>query len=62
MKLIYLKLKKYFSNKAAIGIMTNIKVETGRTFDEKINQKNGPGYGLFQFDYMKKHYFEFLKT
>jgi hypothetical protein len=40
--------------------MGNISVETGGTFDYTIKQKNGNGYGLFQLDYMKKYYHEYL--
>ena len=41
--------------------MANISVETGGTFDYTIKQKGGNGYGLFQFDYLRKHYENYLK-
>jgi hypothetical protein len=40
--------------------MANIHVETGGTFDYKTKQKGGNGYGLFQFDFLKKYYLEYL--
>ena len=33
------------------GILGNIHVETGGTFDPEQKQKGGNGFGLFQFDY-----------
>ena len=35
---------------AIAGIMGNIDVETGGSFDYKQKQIKGPGYGLFQFE------------
>ena len=35
---------------AIAGIMGNIDVETGGSFDYKQKQTKGPGYGLFQFE------------
>ena len=50
-----------FPHNACIGIMGNIHVETGGTFDYTTKQKGGNGYGLFQFDYHKKYYNEYCK-
>jgi len=50
-----------FSDSSIPAIMGNIEVETGDTFDFKQKQKNGSGYGLFQFDYMKPAYKNYLK-
>jgi hypothetical protein len=66
---IYEKIKRYNANPAAVtGIMANMLGEND-TFDYKKKQdKNkrgdglGPGIGLFQFDYMKKKYNEYLKS
>ena len=46
---------KYLEDKevprnAIYGIVGNIDKETGGTFDYQQQQKNGPGYGLFQLD------------
>lgn len=54
-------LAKYFPERAIPGIMGNIDVETGGSFDYKEKQKGGAGYGLFQFDYQKPYYFAWLK-
>lgn len=56
-------IKKYFgpSTALAAAIMGNIDVETGGSFDFKQKQyEGGPGRGLFQFDWHKKHYAEYL--
>jgi len=55
-------LKEYnLSPSAMAAIIGNIDVETGGSFDFQQKQRNGNGYGLFQFDFMKPHYFEWLK-
>ena len=56
-------LEQYFgSNPALISAMLgNIDVETGGTFDFKQKQKGGNGYGLFQFDFHKPYYNQYLK-
>ena len=43
------------------GVMGNIDVETGGTFDPSTKQVKGNGYGLFQFDFLKPYYKEWLK-
>lgn len=58
---VYQLLKeKGFTDAQVAGIMGNIAVETGGTFDYQQKQKNGNGYGLFQFDFMKPYYFDYL--
>lgn len=48
---VYKLLKdKGFSENAIAGIMGNIEVETGGSFDYQQAQEGGRGYGLFQFD------------
>lgn len=55
-------LEKGFSKEAAAGIMGNIDVETGGSYDYQQKQKGGgKGYGLFQFDFMNKYYQDYLK-
>ena len=45
------------------GLMGNIDIETGGTFNYKQKQNNGPGYGLFQFEGgHKKAYYNYLKN
>jgi len=55
-------LAKHFPESAISAILGNIDVETGGTFDYQQKQKNGKGYGLFQFDSQKEPYFNWLKT
>ena len=43
------------------GILGNIHVETGNTFDYKQKQNKGPAEGLFQFDFHKPNYKKYLK-
>jgi hypothetical protein len=50
-----------YSPAAVAGIMGNIAVETGSTFDPLLKQKGGNGYGLFQYDFMRKYYEQYLK-
>ncbi len=58
---VYKELSKYFKPSAVAGIMGNIDVETGGTFDYRQKQhKGGPGHGLFQFDFQKPAYFKWL--
>ena len=52
---IYLKGKGY-SKEARAGIIANIGVETGYTYDPKQKQINGKGYGLFQLDAKREDY------
>tara|TARA_R100000482_G_scaffold116765_2_gene60051 strand:+ start:1699 stop:2280 length:582 start_codon:yes stop_codon:yes gene_type:complete len=56
-------IQKGFTPNAASGIMGNIGVETGYTYDYQTKQgKGGPGYGLFQFEgNHMKNYQNFLK-
>jgi hypothetical protein len=53
---------QYFgSTPAAAGIMGNIEVETGGSYSYQQNQDGGGnGYGLFQFDFLKSYYFNWL--
>ena len=60
-QVISLLKNKGYSKAAIAGIIGNIDVETGGTFDYQQKQKKGSGYGLFQFDFMKKHYNKWLK-
>ena len=54
-------LEKGFSKEAAAGIMGNIDVETGGSYNYQQKQKGGSkGYGLFQFDFMNKYYQDYL--
>ncbi len=57
----YNLLQKYFPERAIPGIMGNIDVETGGSFNYQQKQTGGPGYGLFQFDFQKPYYFSWLK-
>jgi hypothetical protein len=55
-------LEKGFSKEAAAGIMGNIDVETGGSYNYQQKQKGGgKGYGLFQFDFMNKYYQDYLQ-
>lgn len=54
-------LSQYLPENAITGVLANIAVETGGSFDYTQKQKNGPGYGLFQFDYQKPYYFKYLE-
>jgi len=55
-------LEKGFSKEATAGIMGNIDVETGGSYNYQQKQKGGgKGYGLFQFDFMNKYYQDYLK-
>ncbi len=56
----YLKEKGY-SDKAAAGILANIELETGGTFDYQQKEKDGNAYGLFQYDFMKPYYEDYLE-
>jgi hypothetical protein len=52
---------KGYSDKAIAGILGNIELETGGTFDYKQEENDGDAYGLFQFDFMKPYYFNYLE-
>jgi len=54
-------LSQYLPERAITGVLANIAVETGYTYDYTKKQDNGPGYGLFQFDFQKPYYFKFLE-
>lgn len=62
-------IKKYFGPKVpeeslipvVSAMLGNINVETGNTFDFRQKQKGGNGYGLFQFDFHKRYYNDYLK-
>ena len=54
-------LRRYFPERALAGILGNIDVETGGTFDFQQQQKGGNGYGLFQFDFQKEAYHKWLE-
>ena len=56
----YLKEKGY-SDKAVAGILANIELETGGTFDYQQKEKDGNAYGLFQYDFMKPYYEDYLE-
>jgi|688.fasta_scaffold147859_3 hypothetical protein len=59
---IYNLLRQHFNHNASLGIMGNIHVETGGRYDYTIPQDNGGnGYGLFQFDFHKPYYFNYLQ-
>ena len=67
---IYNYLKENYpqlTNDAIAGIMGNIGVETGYTYEyttrqnENTSDKMGPGMGLFQFDEQRKPYKNWLK-
>lgn len=55
--------EKYFGSNAPLisAMLGNIDVETGGTFDYRQEQKDGDGYGLFQFDFHRPYYFKFLR-
>jgi len=57
----YLKNDKKLRPEAIAGILGNIDVETGGTFDAAQKQSGGPGYGLFQLEGSKqKSYNKFI--
>src|SRR3989338_843272 len=52
-----------FSHAAAAGLMGNIFVETGESYNYQQHQDGGGnGYGLFQFDFLKSYYFSWLSS
>lgn len=61
-KIIDLLQARGYNPAAIAGILGNIAVETGGTYDYKQKQHKGNGYGLFQFDFMKKPYQRWLKA
>tara|TARA_E500000318_G_scaffold71224_1_gene65980 strand:+ start:524 stop:1327 length:804 start_codon:yes stop_codon:yes gene_type:complete len=55
---------KYFPDNpyVVMAMLGNIDVETDGSFDPRQKQyRGGPGRGLFQFDFHKKNYAEYLK-
>ena len=51
-----------FNENSVAGLLGNIYVETGGTYDWKQKQKNGNAYGIWQLDHTKKKdYFKFLE-
>ena len=55
--------EKGYSDKAAAGILANIELETGGTFDYQQKEKKGDAYGLFQYsNEMKDSYNEWKKS
>ena len=50
-----------YSKEARAGILGNIGVETGYTYNYQAKQRDGKGYGLFQFDFQKPHYFAWIQ-
>ena len=55
-------LSKHFPESAISGILANIDVETGGTFDHTTEQRGGKGYGLFQFDDQQGAYWDWLES
>ena len=53
--------QKGYSPIAIAGIMGNIDVETGGTFNYQEKQRGGAGYGVFQYDFMKPYYNAYLE-
>lgn len=60
--IVYLLKNKGYSDAAIAGIVGNIDVETGGSFKHNQKQYVGPGYGLFQFDFLKPHYNKWLQS
>lgn len=58
---VYLLLRdKGLDPDAIAAVMANIDVETGGAYQHTTEQRGGNGYGLFQFDYMKPYYNQWL--
>ena len=55
-------LSEHFPESAISGILANIDVETGGTFDHTTEQRGGKGYGLFQFDDQQGAYWDWLES
>lgn len=53
--------EKGFNPTAIAGIMGNIDVETGGTFNFQEKQRGGKGYGVFQFDFLNPYYQKYLE-
>jgi len=51
-----------FPSRSHSGLLGNMHVETGGSLDYQTQQKNGNGYGVFQFDSQKEPYFNYLKA
>jgi len=49
-----------FTKIGTAALMGNIDVETGGTFSYSQKQQGGNGYGLFQFDFLKRSYQQWL--
>ncbi len=55
--------RQFGSRAAAAGIMGNIAVETGYSYSYTQRQiGGGNGYGLFQFDFLRSYYFNWLRS
>jgi len=52
---------KGYTPTAIAGIMGNIDVETGGTFNFQEKQRGGKGYGVFQFDFLNPYYQKYLE-
>jgi len=50
--------KRGYSDEAIAGIMGNIAVESGDTFDPAVRGDQGDAYGVFQMNFMKPYYDE----
>jgi len=53
--------EKGYTSTAIAGIMANIDVETGGTFNFQEKQRGGKGYGVFQFDFLNPYYQKYLE-
>eukprot|EP01087_Luapelamoeba_hula_P010252 TRINITY_DN270_c0_g2_i1.p1 TRINITY_DN270_c0_g2~~TRINITY_DN270_c0_g2_i1.p1 ORF type:complete len:148 (-),score=18.70 TRINITY_DN270_c0_g2_i1:146-568(-) len=54
-------LSRHFTRVGTAALMGNIEVETGGSFSYTQKQNGGGnGYGLFQFDFLRTHYFTWL--
>ena len=53
--------EKGYTPTAIAGIMANIDVETGGTFNFQEKQRGGKGYGVFQFDFLNPYYQKYLE-
>ena len=51
-----------YSKEARAAKIGNMGVETGYTYDYQQKQKNGSGYGLYQYDFQKPYYDKYLKS
>ena len=56
--------QKGYSKEAIAGIIGNIKQESAagdNSYNFNVQQSNGGGYGIFQFDFMKPYYKKYLE-